>query len=134
MRTYAQGRSSFFRSSLLAVWYPRIETLTLLLNPGRSEMFATGKAGAFSAQVPASQTWPIHHMNPSRPMNCFLSRDSFNISHRRSDTRVRRDFDHKRVQGMKGRDDLLPLSLFCDDRRIPLIREVLLQHAAAFGD
>ena len=83
-------------------------------------MFATGKAGAFSAQVPASQTWPIHHMNPSRPMNCFLSRDSFNISLRRSYTRRRRGFRHNTFQTLWDHDD--PLGVLYDNALTALVR------------
>ena len=58
----------------------------------------------------------------------------YSLNHRKSDTQVQKGFGHKRVQGMKDHDDLLPLFLFYDVQHTPLIHEVRLQCDDAFED
>ena len=68
IKQYAQGKSSLVNSSFEYVWYPRIATLTLLLNPGSSSIPWTGSSGKLASQVLDSHTCPNHQENPSLPI------------------------------------------------------------------
>ena len=83
-------------------------------------MFATGQGRSILRPSNAFADFMlIHHMNPS-PMNCFLSRDSFNISLRRSYTRRRRGFRHNTFQTLWDHDD--PLGVLYDNALTALVR------------